>query len=276
MDKIVESNRILYTPSEFAKESLIYLQEIGQLKALKKHTSSREKLDSYLFFIVLDGNGLLNYENKKYKLSKGSCVFIDCNKKYSHTSDNWTIKWAHFYGNIIKKIYIEYFSENTVTSFKTKEIDKYTNLLNDMQTLSQINSAYKDMEIYNKLVNIVTFIKKDTLIETKEINQKYDIKEIKQYLDQNYLKKIDLDSLSNMFYINKYYLTRLFKKTYGKTINDYLITKRIEKAKYLLRFKNLNINDIANECNFNDSNYFSRIFKQIEKMTPKKYRETWK
>ncbi len=47
---IVFSDRILYTPTSFAKTALLYLQEIGSLQAKKPHTSSRTRLSSYLFF----------------------------------------------------------------------------------------------------------------------------------------------------------------------------------------------------------------------------------
>ena len=52
---LVNSNRIIYTPSAFAKDCLLHLQEIGQSEARKPHTSSRENLLSYLFFMVLEG-----------------------------------------------------------------------------------------------------------------------------------------------------------------------------------------------------------------------------
>ena len=53
---IVSSNRVLYTPSAFARNSLLHLQEIGTLQALKGHTSRRKDLQSFLFFIVLNGS----------------------------------------------------------------------------------------------------------------------------------------------------------------------------------------------------------------------------
>ena len=53
----VSSNRILYTPSDFARTTLMHLQEIGMLKALKEHTSRRDHIQSYLFFMVLSGSG---------------------------------------------------------------------------------------------------------------------------------------------------------------------------------------------------------------------------
>ena len=99
---LVQSNRILYTPSIFAKTTLIYLQETGELTALRPHVSRREQLDSYLFFVVLDGTGTVQYDNKEVKLHPGDCVFLDCHKPYSHASSSenlWKLKWVHFYGS---------------------------------------------------------------------------------------------------------------------------------------------------------------------------------
>lgn len=72
---LVESSRILYTPSDFAKTNLIHLQEIGRLTARQPHISRRKNLVSYLFFIVQSGSGTLEYAGKTWTLSPGDCVF---------------------------------------------------------------------------------------------------------------------------------------------------------------------------------------------------------
>ena len=46
-DRAVRSDRVIYTPTLFAKEALLYLQEVGSLQALKPHQSHRESLDSF-------------------------------------------------------------------------------------------------------------------------------------------------------------------------------------------------------------------------------------
>lgn len=60
--------------------------------------------------------------------------------------------------------------------------------------------------------------------------------EIKKHLDEHYAEKITLDDLAKRFFINKFYLSKIFKETYGTTVNNYLISKRITRAKQLLRF----------------------------------------
>ena len=107
----VQSSRILYTPSPFARSSLLHLQEVGSLTAIKPHTSKREKLQSYLCFMVEDGEGELVYEGKKYELISGDVVFIDCRKAYSHSTGSnpnaelWSLRWCHFYGPSMPAIY---------------------------------------------------------------------------------------------------------------------------------------------------------------------------
>ena len=57
---IVFSDRILYTPTSFAKTALLYLQEIGSLQAKKPHISSRTCLSSYLFSTSIPALGSWN------------------------------------------------------------------------------------------------------------------------------------------------------------------------------------------------------------------------
>ncbi|MGN1318183.1 MAG: helix-turn-helix transcriptional regulator [Lachnospirales bacterium] len=98
---------------------------------------------------------------------------------------------------------------------------------------------------------------------------------IKDYIDQNFNKKISLDELSEKFYINKFYLTRIFKEQFGVSINSYIQQVKITNAKKLLRFSNLTIDEISYRCGIDDSNYFSRMFKKIEHLTPNQYRKLW-
>ena len=65
----VSSSRIIYTPSTFARTSLLHLQEVGSLQAVHPHISQRENLVSFLCFIVLSGEGELSYEGQTYQLT---------------------------------------------------------------------------------------------------------------------------------------------------------------------------------------------------------------
>lgn len=275
----VESNRILYTPSVFAKTNLIHLQEAGNLTALMPHTNKRENLASYLFFIIISGEGKLNYNSTIYNLKKGDCVFLDCRKPYSHHTHNnlWQLKWVHFYGPNMSAVYDKYKERGGQPAFHPKDSEKYSSLLSSVYTLASSQDHIRDMKIYEKLVSLLSCIMAEnwTLPSSHKSPKKQNLQHIKDYLDQNYNKNLSLDVLSDKFYINKFYLTRIFKEQFGISINNYMTQKKITQAKKLLRFSDLTIEEIANKCGISDSNYFSRVFKKIEHLSPGEYRKLW-
>lgn len=89
------------------------------------------------------------------------------------------------------------------------------------------------------------------------------------------MEKITLDSLAASFYIDKFYMSKIFKETYGTTINAYILSKRITQAKKMLRFTELSIDEIGSRVGMNDANYFSRSFKKLEGISPSEYKRTW-
>jgi YesN/AraC family two-component response regulator len=107
--------------------------------------------------------------------------------------------------------------------------------------------------------------------EKKEINKTYD--EVKNYIDDNFASIDTIDDVCQNLYVNKYYLTHLFKDTIGVPPLRYLIQKRIDYAKTLLKSTNKPISVIAKECGYMDSAYFCRVFKKVTSISPKAYRD---
>lgn len=278
--KDFNTKRIIYTPSSFAKENLIYLQEAGQLNTNGSHTSQRNHLNSYLFFLVTNGNGCIKYDGKQYNLKAGDCVFIDCNKNYSHSTskDFWSLKWIHFYGNNLISIYNKYIERGGKIIINLKQISQYENIIDEIFSIANSSENIKDMKIYEQLVCLLTLLMQESCNHDNKKNKdkaNQNIYDIKNYLDDNFTSKITLDSLSEKFFINKFYLSRLFKSTFGISIINYILKLRITNAKELLRFSTLSIEQISYKCGIDDPNYFSRIFKNIEGCTPNEYRKNW-
>lgn len=277
---IVSSNRILYTPSQFARTNLMYLQEIGELQANKPHISKREGLNSFLFFEVLSGSGFLQYENTEYPLVVGDCVFIDCRKGYSHKteSDLWKLRWIHFCGINMNGIYEKYRERGGKPYFKTKEFVEFDRVWKCVFEKANSSDYIRDMRINEQLNMLLTLLMKESWHPEaihNSISKKQDMLPIKQYLEENYMQKITLDELAERFFINKYYLTRRYKEQFGISIVNYLLQVRITHAKQRLRFTEDKIEAIGLECGFGAVHYFSRIFKNIEGISPREYREKW-
>ena len=102
-----------------------------------------------------------------------------------------------------------------------------------------------------------------------------DIQAIKDYLDENFRKRISLDDLAGSFYLNKYYLMKLFKDRYGMTINAYLNQARVTWVKQQLRFTDKAVETLAAELQIEPA-YLSRLFKKVEGVSPMQFRKSWK
>ena len=279
----VQSSRILYTPSPFARFSLLHLQEVGSLTAIRPHTSKREKLQSYLCFMVEDGEGELVYEGKKYELKTGDVVFIDCRKAYSHSTGLnpnaglWSLRWCHFYGPSMPAIYAKYCERGGLPVIRGADVSQYAAILTDIYTLASSSDYIRDMRINGKLNDLLTLLMESSWHRGAHTNapKKMDISLVKSFLDEHYKEKLSLESVASHFFIDKHYLARLFKEQYGVTLVTYLQQVRITHAKRMLRFTNKSIEEIGLECGIGELNYFSRVFKKLEGVSPSEFRRVW-
>ncbi len=285
---LVKSNRIIYTPSDFAKANLIHLQEAGELTARKPHTSRRKNLSSYLFFVVLEGEGTLEYGGKIYQLKAGDCAFVDCHRAYAHSSSYklWRLKWVHFYGPNMNAIHEKYVERGGRAVLTCADWQSYERLMDEIYAIAGSDAYIKDMQIFEKLTALLTLLMEQSWSPDRENGQpealqrkvqgkKQNLQIVKEYLDEHYASKITLDMLAERFYINKFYLTRIFKEQFGESVTGYLLQVRITKAKQYLRFTDKPIEAIAHECGMHDANYFSRMFKKVEGTTPGEFRRMW-
>lgn len=95
----------------------------------------------------------------------------------------------------------------------------------------------------------------------------------KEYIDENFRKDISLDDVSREVDISPYYFSKLFKQETGKNFIEHLTEIRLKNARELLQDSQLPIKEICAQSGYSDPNYFSRIFKKYEGVTPSEFRE---
>lgn len=286
INAFTETSRIIFTPSPFARQSMPSLQEVGKLRALKPHKSSRSGLNSYLFFIIESGDGTVIYNGESADLHTSDCVFIDCKKEYSQCTDDdhlWSLAWCHFTSPNMAQIYEKYLSRGGRWHFKATDKNIYKVLIQSMYDIAAGDSYVKDMKLATKLTELLEHIMEETVtVELQDYStaepkgvSSIDIQPIKNYIDDHFTEELSLESVAAALYMNKSYLSKRFKKTYGTTVNTYIQQMRITKAKGLLRFSNSSVEEIGIAVGYTDSNYFSRQFRKLESMSPSEYRKQW-
>ena len=107
--------------------------------------------------------------------------------------------------------------------------------------------------------------------KSKHGNKKI-IEQIKEYIEIHLHEDITLANIAAKFYLNPSYLSQLFKSETGENYVDFLMKIRVEKAKKLLKDKNLRIQEISELVGYTDSKYFGQLFKKQVGMLPSEYK----
>ena len=95
--------------------------------------------------------------------------------------------------------------------------------------------------------------------------------QIQDYIEKNYSKKITLNDIAEELHANSSYLSRLYKKESGQNIFDVILQKRIKKAKEYMKTTDKKIYEISQLVGFDDTGYFSRVFRRCYGISPKEY-----
>ena len=100
-------------------------------------------------------------------------------------------------------------------------------------------------------------------------------KELLDYIEANFNNKnLSLTVVADYLKTSVYVATRLFKETTGKNFKEYVMEKRMEYAKELLKTTAHKVAEISGMAGFEDSEYFSSLFKTKYGQTPTQYRKS--
>ncbi|MCR3761472.1 response regulator [Clostridium felsineum] len=158
--------------------------------------------------------------------------------------------------------------------YKMKTSVKETNCME--KSLSELEYAIKNIATYVELkeyfvVKICHIIKE--ILKIKIYKDKRVIEKAKKYINENYMKEVTLKKVAEYVYLNPNYFSELFKNEVGKNFIDYVIETRIKASKQLLKETNLKVYEIAEIVGYNEAVSFTRAFKKVVGVSPKKYVE---
>lgn len=152
---------------------------------------------------------------------------------------------------------------------KSIDIEKRQEGGTDYKSRIESLDNYKEVFAYTKdmLVGISQFVDKEKTDLPKSVRI------VLNYIEMHYFESITLKTAAEMVFLNPWYFSELFKLKVGISFSDYLLNFRIDKAKVLLKQRDLKIFQISEMTGFNDSAYFCNIFKKITGTTPGDYRK---
>lgn len=111
-------------------------------------------------------------------------------------------------------------------------------------------------------------------IQAEEKEQAKVIQKIYDYIDEHLHDELSREQIAEHVHFNAAYLSRLFRKETNSSLTDYILEKRMNKAKLLLVSTNIKISDISALVGYGDIPHFTKMFKRYVGTTPQEYRKS--
>ncbi len=277
-DNITCSERSLHTPGAFARQNLLYVQEVGRLQSISAHRCIRENLDSYLFFVVLEGKGSLTTESGEQELGAGDCVLLDCMKHYEHISDeadSWKLAWVHFNGQSAKAYYELFQKYQQSNVFHVTDVKMWDSLIGELLENQKDKSFQAELASGEILLRLLNHVVENVIDEDKAEDKKQRNRAAREFLNEIYANEDALTSLEEYTGSKIDALNADFIKYYGIGVEEYIYNRRLNAAKERLRFTIKSYDEIAVESGLADGEAMQKLFVEKEGVTPQEYREKW-
>ncbi len=230
-----------------------------------------------LFFIT-KGKGQFMIDNELYDIKKNDLIVINPNvlhTEYASKGSQDSFEYVVFGVNGLQFLDESAFQTFLIYDFKNQRelIMNYIQLLlNEVKMKDENFTSICQNLLEALLLLILRGTKVDLKIEpSKKITQ--ECRFIEQYISTHYREDITLEDLSNLTYLNKYYLVHSFKEYTGYSPINFLINVRIQEAKHLLSTTDYPISKIAMQVGFSSHSYFCQIFKKETGQSPLQYRK---
>lgn len=97
---------------------------------------------------------------------------------------------------------------------------------------------------------------------------------LKDYICENYMKDLSVQQMAEKTNYSEPHFCRLFKQSFDQNFTSYLAEYRINMAKKMLEQPTVNVKDVGKNVGYEDSNYFTKVFRRITGQSPTEYRNT--
>lgn len=242
--------------------------------------------DFYELYFFLQGDITYNIEGKKYKINTGDLLIINNEELHRpiFNSDNiYERITVHFNPWYICKYNTEEYS--LLSCFKDRNPGQYNKITknkvieNYFQKISKyMQKKSKEIPIMIETLFIQLLIKINELFHKQKkkgkesTNYNDRVLKIINYINKNLEKRITLNLLAKKFALDKYYLSHLFKENTGFSLLQYVINKKIMKAKGLLS-SGFSCGEVCDKLSFGDYSNFYKTFKKKLGVSPSEYKK---
>lgn len=229
------------------------------------------RLDYQLIYIY-QGQGTFWTNGKSEKISSGNIVLFKPNEPqiYSYSfKDSPVIYWIHFTGNSVKEL----LSEFHIQSCYIGEHSLLKNLFQEIIMELQLKKTGFETIINATFQKLVATVYRYQTNQSDQCKINFLLDSLIIRLNQSYRENWTVKSMAEYCNLSESYFAHYFKEIMKMTPMQYLTNLRITKAKDFLLESDLSITNIASLLGYDDSLYFSRVFKKHTGYSPSSYQK---
>lgn len=255
-------------------------------RSFRRHNHTRFEIST-----VLEGRGTYTVGEKEYPISTGE-VFVFCSNEQHCITDvtkELKILNAQFEPSYIKaggadglssehQNFCFHHSANFKNRIPAEQSEKLRNLLFDIK--DELTAGYGEysLAVKSRLNLIIISLIRDFAFCDGVTDSSHAFKDVMKaisYIDRHLTEPLSLEKIADAAGISPTYFSFLFKKLCHMNLWNYIISKRVEKAAYLIcdEKNEQTVLQIALACGFNSTASFNKQFKRITGLTPTRYRK---
>lgn len=234
--------------------------------------TKNRKVSIYEFELPIDKTGISYINGTAHPLDAG---LVLCAKpgqiRHSHLPFR-----AYFIHLLVRDNYTKSILNKLPDFFRPAQRKKYEEIFTAIIYAHQTPSVQNTLYCHAKLFELLSLL----VCETEHLQKSPHLSSTNErvieaaidYINAHYLENIELSDIAAHVHLTKIYFHNLFKSATGITTHQYILSKRMERAKKLL-VSCENIADVAQSCGFGSQSYFNYVFKKETGMTPKQYKK---
>ncbi len=245
------------------------LYQLGYERCKKDHSFGPVIRDFYVLHLVVEGEGELTVENKRYFIKKGDCFLVPTNKisRYCSKSDDpYEYYWVGFSGSVADQVleHLGFLKDDVYVRTFARQAEAVSILKELLQDEDAVKNDFLSLGAFYRMLGVLT---RDDEVFRKADSETAIMHQLIQYVENNYMSDITVEDMAEYVNIHRSNVFRLFKKEYGVSPKEFITNYRMEKALFFLKNSDFSVKAIAYAVGYNNPAYFCKTFKKKYKKT---------
>jgi AraC family transcriptional regulator of arabinose operon len=253
-----------------------YPTAMGYYPQASGHAMQRDPHNDNLLMYCTSGRGHLRTGSWQGTVEAGQTLLLPQGLSHAYEADEadpWTLFWVHFQG-ASTRVFLQYLGYRegrpvVESGVSPVLIGAFTSMMEvrrtGYSTRAFINAA-------NQLRHLVTQMSLEISAHQGRMQSGFELESIQAYMMENLEQTISLDTLAAVANMSKYHFSTRYKELTGYSPIKHFLNMKMEHACNLLDSTDLGVGAIAGKLGYEDSLYFSRLFRKTIGLSPRRYR----